>query len=456
MPAVPLDFRSICGTFLPAHTLKTKMAGYDVDLDQEILDLRGSVKKKCLGLILPIICISMTILRFNSLLLCGDVEENPGPGPNQYDQQFSEINGKLEIIINGMNKQSEKLNEQNLMLQKQAARMETYEQGQKEIRQEIDVLKQEISDLRDQNEKHEQYSRRKNIRLYDVPEPSRENAEKTVCTILEEYFPGNNLQIERAHRVGKRRKPNEKPRPLICRFLDWRDAMIVMKDRETRETMKANGINVAQDLTQKQFEQLRSLKEEGKRGYFYRGKMFEKEFPVISKDNTHSNSNSPASTNQNSRNNNLQFRESSATNEKSQPQNGPDPRIIDIQSEFERQRNINSMKRSEQQTSVHTLNKQKASAIPTYSKHTASKGQSSLKDGPITRSRQPLIHEALTETPATTGTPLPKVTKAGDNNKSRPNDEKNSVRSQTFQADSDAPEDQGDTFQDADDHSVWG
>ena len=72
------------------------------------------------------------------------------------------------------------------------------------------------------------------------------------------------------------------------------------------------------------------------------------------------------------------------------------------------------------------------------------------------RDNRTLIREALMETMAATELPYQRWQKQAKKNKSKPYDKKNGARSQTSQADSDAPEDQDDTFQDAFNHSVWG
>ena len=406
MPAVPLDFRAICGTFVPARSKIYKMAEYD--FGSEIPDLKGTLMSGLSSTFVPILCVTMIILRFNNLLLCGDIEENPGPAMTD----LGTINAKLDSILEGMQLQRNALNEQKMILEKQAVMMGKYEKGQNEMKQDIEGLRQEIDFLKEQNEKHEQYSRRKNIRLYDVPETQgREDSEKTVSNILNKYFPDNDLQIERAHRIGRKRRPNDKPRPLICRFLDWRDAMTVMKAREIREIMRKDGINVAQDLTMNQFEQLRCLKNEGKRGYFYRGKIYEKEFPSLPRHSQDIN----LTTNENSQNNNSPSRQSSPANENANffsrqfssrdsgsesdnNQNGRDPRIISIQTELERQKDVFDRQREQSEILKSKPGKQRTSLIPSYIKNSQVKGKvivNTDKNGPITRSRQPRIDDSM-------------------------------------------------------------
>ena len=415
MPAVPLDFRAICGTFRPARSKIFKMAEYD--FGSEIPDLKSCLISGLSSMIGPVLCVTLIILRFNNLLLCGDIEENPGPATGPTVADIETINGKLDSIIEGMKFQTNALNEQKQLLTLQAEKMSKYEKGQHEMKQDIDGLRQEIAFLRDQNEKHEQYSRRKNIRLYDVPEiQGREDGVNTVSNILNKYFPENDLQIERAHRIGRKRRPHENPRPLICRFLDWRDAMTVMKAREVREQMRKDGINIAQDLTMNQFEQLRSLKTEGKRGYFYRGKIYEKEFPSIYSRNQGSKQ-PPA--NENSLNIDLPNRQSPSSNEEAsflsrqssfrvtgsisggsetQKQQN-DPQILAIQNELERQKAITTQQKEQSELLKTTNGKGKTSFIPLLSKNSSTRckpsANSENQNGPMTRSKQPKINESM-------------------------------------------------------------
>ena len=74
----------------------------------------------------------------------------------------------------------------------------------------------------------EQYNRRENLKIYDVPE-SFNSKDVSKDTLLEKVevlnikLPVDDCDIQHAHRLGKKkRSPNPKPRPMIARFISYK------------------------------------------------------------------------------------------------------------------------------------------------------------------------------------------------------------------------------------------
>ena len=75
------------------------------------------------------------------------------------------------------------------------------------------------------------YSMRSNLIFYNVPETLHENLEQVVTSVLSkmEIPSANEIEIERVYRLGKPRQSHgnpedtTKPRPLIAKFLRYRD-----------------------------------------------------------------------------------------------------------------------------------------------------------------------------------------------------------------------------------------
>lgn len=381
MPACPLDFRQICGGFMPRRQ-KIKMAPdtEEISVDLEMPDLVG-----CLiyGLLIGII-----LLRYNALILCGDVELNPGPGTDV-------INDKLNQIIDSLAEQKQTLAEQKETLKHQTEVMKKYERGQREVRSEIETLKKEIEDLKQSNEKQERYSRRKNVRIYGVPE-SQGSSETTVYKLLDKYFPKNEFELERAHRLGRDRpQPEERPRPLICRFLNWQDTMSVMRNKKSRDQMKKEGISVAQDLTPKQFEELREMKDQGKRGYFFRGRLYEKSLSLQSSQSPPDQETPPR--------NSPYSRDSSRSPIHSDPsandKRGNSPardRVLNLdhddvvasRARTQMQKATNDIAQNQNRKHVETKTNERHNKSPI-------KKDDPSREGPVTRSRQSTIHESM-------------------------------------------------------------
>jgi len=106
----------------------------------------------------------------------------------------------------------------------------------------IDELKKESSskleELTTQNLYLEAYSRRENIKFFNIEETPRENVEEVLRDFLEEelgHQDAREIEIQRVHRVGKTK--GDKPRPILARFLRYKDCeSILSMGRRLRDT----------------------------------------------------------------------------------------------------------------------------------------------------------------------------------------------------------------------------
>ena len=71
----------------------------------------------------------------------------------------------------------------------------------------------------------EAYSRRENIKFFNIPE-AREDTEEVLRNFMERdlgYRNGRSVEIQHVHRLSNRRNSNTAPRPIIARFLRYKD-----------------------------------------------------------------------------------------------------------------------------------------------------------------------------------------------------------------------------------------
>ena len=101
----------------------------------------------------------------------------------------------------------------------------------KDARDRVDEMEKLIKHLKDKTDDLENRSRRSNIRILNLPEQAE--GQDTVG-FLEKFIPhilGNDnftspVTLERAHRIGKK---SDRPRPLIAKFLNFRDKEKVLR-----------------------------------------------------------------------------------------------------------------------------------------------------------------------------------------------------------------------------------
>jgi archaellum component FlaC len=105
-----------------------------------------------------------------------------------------------------------------------------------------------VSDLWDGVNKVERHTRRNNIRIIGVPENDGENVTSIVDDIFVSKFDVDDIEIERAHRDGKRHTgKGSRPRHILVKLLRYTDKVDVMKRR--RDCLKMESFHIVEDLT---------------------------------------------------------------------------------------------------------------------------------------------------------------------------------------------------------------
>lgn len=113
------------------------------------------------------------------------------------------------------------------------------------LRECIDNLKKENTELHCQLNDNENYQRRENIRITGIPEASSENPIKTACNFFtEKGFNVSEKELHIAHRIG-RRNPG-KPRTIIVRFFNRNTRDRVIRERKK---LKGSGITISEDVS---------------------------------------------------------------------------------------------------------------------------------------------------------------------------------------------------------------
>ena len=139
-----------------------------------------------------------------------------------------------------------------------------------------------IKDMEDRCNYQEDYSRRNNLQIIGVEEQAGETWEQTavkVSKLLEEKMELPNMQLERAHRVG--RKQENRKRPIIARFSRFCD-----REAAVRNAKKLRGTSIyinedlcqaSQEIRKMKLPLLKQARKEGKIAYFVHTKLVIKE-----------------------------------------------------------------------------------------------------------------------------------------------------------------------------------
>ncbi|XP_071114714.1 uncharacterized protein [Haliotis cracherodii] len=139
----------------------------------------------------------------------------------------------------------------------------------------LESIEDKINSLVTDVDKLESLSRRDNVIIYGIPEGEDSNVEckQKVLHILTQSVTHKSWtsgDLVRAHRLGKTQQTTNKPRPVIAKLRESDDKLEILR---ARATLKDAGYGVSSDLTRRQRQQLKDLKDTGMRGYFKNGRL---------------------------------------------------------------------------------------------------------------------------------------------------------------------------------------
>ena len=224
----------------------------------------------------------------------GNIESNPGPGQEnkaledllrQFSDKITEnLSSQIQSVRNDLKSEISSVRESVVSLKNE---LKSINERVKNVEEEQDIhrldliacgetmakLDDRICALEESTERQAQYSRRENVIFHGIAEEQNEDYEKMrkkVTKLLNDNVKSKTWQendILRAHRLGDSSK---KDRPVIVRFTQFHDKLLVLK---SRSEFKKCAIGVANDLTQFQRAQLAKLRERNETGYFKNGKL---------------------------------------------------------------------------------------------------------------------------------------------------------------------------------------
>ena len=117
-----------------------------------------------------------------------------------------------------------------------------------------------------------------NLRFMGVPEGGTTSFPMVdvIVDILNQYsYEGtwSRKDLDRAFRVGEWRNDPDNPRPIVVQMHRWTDKMDILQDREMREALRKDNIRIASELTTRQRRMVDFHTRQGKRAFFWKGKL---------------------------------------------------------------------------------------------------------------------------------------------------------------------------------------
>ena len=215
------------------------------------------------------------------IILCGDVETNPGPSITDVLKELREFRASSDLHFETLKGEIGSLradivsirHDLDTVTEKVKQTIHDLDKIYDDNYADISSLKSQIGKLENHIETQERYSRRENLIFYDIPEEKDEKHETTtekLINVLNDNVPSKHWTKDEFIRIHRLKTRQAGSAPIIARFLRPNDKFCVLN---SRQRLKESGFGVSNDLTPAQREQLNRLKQEGKRGYFKNGKL---------------------------------------------------------------------------------------------------------------------------------------------------------------------------------------
>lgn len=202
-------------------------------------------------------------------------------------KQLHEKTNSLEVTVNDLTRSLEFTQKEVEDLKQQVKHQEREEHKNREtinkLTEILQVSGKQVQNLEERCNWQEDYSRRLNLQFVGIEESSGgETWEQTatrVSKLLENKLELPNIELERAHRVG--RSIDHRTRPIIARFTRFRDRESVMRNvsklRGTKIYVNEDLCPASQAIKRAQIPEMKQAKRDGKVAFFRHTKLIIKD-----------------------------------------------------------------------------------------------------------------------------------------------------------------------------------
>jgi len=170
--------------------------------------------------------------------------------------------------------QNEKLDKLTNITQNLENKLNEIQKKMVQYEKKLDQLGEEKEQLRDEMvqktnllvfplDRQEQYIRKENILVHGVEQKKEDNddGEKVLFKIADELeIDLEDNKIQRVHRLGQKRRKNENPRPIIARFVSYKNRNeFLTNKRELKNIEERQHVFVCEDLTPLRYKLLKHM-----------------------------------------------------------------------------------------------------------------------------------------------------------------------------------------------------
>ena len=218
------------------------------------------------------------------LKLCGDVESNPGPSTDELIEGLGRTLGiRLDTISADMQSLRTTITSMSVQISVLTERLQKKEEDVEEMKSRTKGLDGRLKKI-EEVEQQQITRRQDNIVFFGVPEKegreSNDDCASTMVTLLNQHDPLRRWKSDdmaRVQRLGKKERETDRegsgsgrPRPVLVRFVRGSDKRRLISSRTLRKELYKANVTMTDDLTVKQRDTLKQLRDDGWVAY-YRG-----------------------------------------------------------------------------------------------------------------------------------------------------------------------------------------
>ena len=219
------------------------------------------------------------------LKLCGDVESNPGPSTDELIEGLGRTLGiRLDTISADMQSLRTTITSMSVQISVLTERLQKKEEDVEEMKSRTKGLDGRLKKIEEEVEQQQITRRQDNIVFFGVPEKegreSNDDCASTMVTLLNQHDPLRRWKSDdmaRVQRLGKKERETDRegsgsgrPRPVLVRFVRGSDKRRLISSRTLRKELYKANVTMNDDLTVKQRDTLKQLRDDGWVAY-YRG-----------------------------------------------------------------------------------------------------------------------------------------------------------------------------------------
>ena len=217
---------------------------------------------------------------------------------DKMEKKLDSLESYVKVVDGKVNRLQEKVEHFESFSKDAALSLKVLDEGMSFMNSEIEIMKEniklweektarverklqgEIETLRDEKLYMEVYQRRENLRFYGIRESSgttEENVKEVLVGFMQnelDISEAHTIEFQRIHRIGRLNPSQDKPRPIIARFLRYSYRELVMS---RANKLKGKGLGISADLPKdivnrrkQSMPKFKKAKEDGQSAYFKR------------------------------------------------------------------------------------------------------------------------------------------------------------------------------------------